>query len=76
MKRFRVFFNESIITTLEAESEEEARDRFLGDTMREIDMWYDFEEVPSGSISQPSEISPLLPASLKPGSSSLPRHKT
>jgi len=52
MKRFRVFFNEGILSTIEAETEEEARKRFLKDELKEIDMtkdldmWFDFEEVP------------------------------
>ena len=54
MKRFRVFFNEAILSTIEAETEEEARKRFLEseldeiDTMKDLDTWFDFEEEPIG----------------------------
>ena len=50
MKRFRVFFNEAILSTTEAETEEEARKRFLEseldeiDTMKDLDTWFDFEQ--------------------------------
>lgn len=54
MKTFRVFFNEGIVSTVVAETEEEARQRFLEeetkeiDIMKDLDMWFDFEEVPTG----------------------------
>ncbi len=54
MKTFRVFFNEGIVSTIEAETEGEARQRFLEDELREkditkdLDMWFDFEEVSPG----------------------------
>lgn len=58
MKRFRVFFNEGILSTIEAETEEEARRRFLEDELEEIDMtkdldmWFDFEEMPIEPLSE------------------------
>lgn len=58
MKRFRVFFNEGILSTIEAETEEEARKRFLEDELKEIDitkdldMWFDFEEMPIEPLSE------------------------
>jgi len=58
MKRFRVFFNEGILSTIEAETEEEARKRFLEDELEEIDMtkdldmWFDFEEMPIEPLSE------------------------
>jgi len=60
MKRFRVFFNEAILSTIEAETEEEARKRFLESELNEIDMmkdldtWFDFEEEPTGHRRAPS----------------------
>jgi len=60
MKRFRVFFNEAILSTIEAETEEEARKRFLESELNEIDMmkdldtWFDFEEEPIGHHLSPS----------------------